>query len=271
MTTIDQPIVRVTIGQPGLPGLTWSDLYCEFEVEKTSTSAPNKVKCSLYNLAETSLKAIEQPGNVIQILAGKGGMPSSLCYADIPRRGVKTEMKGVDQVTEITAAEGQRIFREATITAAYPGGTTRSTIMLDVIAAARCKRGYIDPLIPERVFPSLTVFDGLVRDVLVWLWSPDGAIAFFEGETLHVLGPGRGMPAGNAPLISEATGMIGSPTRTDKGGVEVSCELLPSIRPGQPFALKSRFTTGNFRAAKVSHKGNTWATTWETKIHGVAW
>ena len=76
---------------------------------------------------------------------------------------------------------------------------------------------------------------------------------------------------GSAPVIASDTGMHGSPTRTDKGGIEVTCNLLPAITAGRPFVVRSRFASGSYRATKVQHKINSWGMTWETRLEGVPW
>jgi hypothetical protein len=275
--TIPQRIARLTIGPPGQPGLTWGPptnaadrpLYWEAEIEKTAASVPSKAKVEIYNLSPNSLKSLEGAGLVMQVVAGEG-TPGELCYADIPRGGVKTRREGSDQITTIEAAEGQRIYREATISASYPPATTRTQILTDVVSAARLTRGHIDPTLPEVTYPAGMTAFGSVRDVLSSLYAPSEARWWLDGRTLHILAPDSALP-GNAPVIASDTGMHGSPTRTDKGGIEVTCNLLPAITAGRPFVVRSRFASGSYRATKVQHKINSWGMTWETRLEGVPW
>jgi len=263
-----QRIVQVRVGPPAGPGRLWdnSTVYAEFEVEKVGGRTPNKAKVSLYNLAPGSLQALEQPGQVMQLLAGKT-TASSLFYGDIASGQIKTRVQAPDQVTEISAADGQRIFRDAFFSASYPGGTARSVILTDVLAAGNLVRGFIDPAIPDRVYATETAFCAPVRDILTELYAPDGAIWSIQENRLTVLALGGSLP-GNAALISAATGMIGSPERTDKG-ISVSYILVPEIGPGSLIQLRSRTVTGNFRVSKIVHTGNSWGTVWESKISGV--
>ena len=68
---------------------------------------------------------------------------------------------------------------------------------------------------------------------------------------------------GNVPLVSPATGLDGSPTRTDKG-CDIKSKLNPAIVAGRGIQILSQFFNGLYRNAVVEHKGSRDGLLWDT-------
>ena len=265
MTVILPRVVQLNVGPPGGVGRSWSELYIKFEVERTGSRTANKCKVEVYNLSPASLVFLEQPGHVVQLLAGEG-VPTTLFYGELRKGGVETEVKHPNQVTTIKATDGQRILQSGIFSGSYPAGSTRSQILTDVLAAGVIARGYIAPL-PERTYQAPVAFSAPTPDVLDELFAGELATWSLQSERFTLLADGQAAP-GNAPIISAATGMIGSPKRKDKG-VKVSTSQMGAVAPGGGFVIASRLLNGQYRASKVLDKGDTEGQGWQSDLVGV--
>ena len=267
MAPIPQRIVDIRVGPPGGIGQSWTALYSEVGVEMVSGSTPNHATAAIYNLSGASLQSIELPGQQLQILAGET-IPGQIFLGDIGNKDVSTTRTGADIVTTIKATDGGRRYREAVLSQSYPAGVTRSVILADVVAAMRVAIGYISPTLVERTYPGATAFVSPARLVLDQLYAPDGGIWSIQSGVLQVLAPGEPTP-GNAPLISEQTGMIGLPVADNKG-VKVKSLFLPGVRPNGGFVVTSVHRgSGTYKITKVSHDLNSYGQKWETELTGV--
>lgn len=265
MTTIPRRIVEVRVGLAGQTGRKWNDLFIQVKVERVLGSTPNKAEVKLFNLNQTSIKTLQVPKSTIQVLAGED-VPGAIFTGDIDQNSVSTTRQGADIVTTVKATDGRRTYRDTIFAQSYPRLTTRTQVLTDVIAAMRVARGYIAPL-PERVYQTARYYAAPARHVLDQLFAPDRAVWSIQSGALQVLKAGEAAP-GNAPVISERTGMIGIPKR-DKNGIQVKNLFLSAARPGGPFVVRSKFQGGDFKATKVTHNIDSDGGAWETDLVGV--
>lgn len=265
MTTILPRIVEVRVGLAGQTGRAWRDLFIQAKVMRVLGSTPNKAEVKLYNLNATSIKTLQVPNSTIQVLAGES-VPGAIFTGDIDQNSVSTTRQGPDIVTTVKATDGRRIYRDTRFVASYPRLTTRTQVLTDVIATMRIARGYIAPL-PERVYQTARYYVAPARHVLDQLFAPDRAVWSIQSGALQVLKAGEAAP-GNAPVLSEATGMIGIPKK-DKNGIQVKSLFLSAAKPGSPFVVQSKFRGGDYKASKVTHTVDSDGGAWETDLVGV--
>lgn len=263
MTTIQDRRLIVKVGLPAGLAQTWTDLHMEVETESVNGSTPNKCRVKIWNLSPTSLTFLRQKKLILQVLAGSP-IPSSIFAGDIDKRGVKTTIQGPDQITEISAKDGGEIIRNKIFTASYPPGTTRSQVLTDLLAQANLIRGYIDPLIAERVYKGPVAWAAPVRNVLHELYAPEGALWSIQDGVLQVLHIGSPLP-GSALLVTSGTGLMGSPTVTDKG-IDLKMVLNPAIKPGGLLSVQSRVATGAYTVSKIQHRAHRTGLVWESLI-----
>lgn len=264
MAFLPRRVLEIRAGLPGALGRAWTSSYVQVEIERIAGSAPNKAKVKMFNLEPLSLQVLQSPGYVLQVLAGEG-VAGEIFTGDIETNSVKTTRQGRDIVTEVKASDGQRIYRESVFLRSYPRGITRSQVFTDVLAEMRLSRGYVAPL-PERTYATARYYAAPSRQVLDQLWAPDRAVWSIQGGAVTVLAPGQAAP-GNAPVISERTGMLGIPQR-DKNGIRVRAFFLPQAFPGMPFVVESRYQGGDFRTTRLRHLLDSDYIQWETALVG---
>ena len=264
MTVIAPRIVQIAVGPPGAIGREWDQrFYIKGEVTRTAGRTPNKAKVEIYNLSPASLQFLETPGMVLQVRAGTT-IPGTLFYGDIKKAGVRTKVQHPNQVTTIEALDGKRVFQEAYFTASYPAGTTRTQILTDALAAGRVPVGYIAPL-SERVYQAATSYSATLPDVIDELHAGEPITWSLQSGAFTRLLDAAPAP-GNAPVISVATGMIGSPERTDKG-IKVETSQLGEFAPGTPFVVKSRLVSGTYKTSQAIDHFDT-ELDWGVKLTG---
>ena len=92
-------------------------------------------------------------------------------------------------------------------------------------------------------------------------WYPVGDQVFF--------GNNDGTPFAGDFMLSQSSGLISSPARTEDSGMKAKMVLNPDIELGQRIFLESRQLEGAYRVKTVLHQGDTWGGDWATEIEAV--
>lgn len=235
-------------------GRSWRGLFVRFEVERTTKRHANKAKIEVANLSADSVRWLESCAIVRLLVDGV-----QLFAGEIRRSSVVTRREGATQWTTLESADGRAGIVAARLDMSFPRGAS-----IDAAVRAACAAMGLPPrgALPTegRAFDAPWAHSGRASDVLDEFcpgWSvQDGAVDFGGSEGRQTL------------LLREGTGLIGAPSRTDKG-VKLSCVLAPSITPHSVLAVESRFVSGYFRATAVKHRGDSRGETWETGVECV--
>lgn len=259
--TILPRLVKVVVGPSAGLGREFTQEYITFDVKRVKGSKPNEAKITIANLSDYTIAFLEQPDQVVQLLAGEGAVQQLFAGSILTSRGCTTTDETPERVTTILAKDGHRVWRDTTYSASYPPGTNVTLVVNDLVARSGLPLGHMDP-IPALQFPSGWAFLGKWRDALAEVLLPLGYYYTIQDQALYVLN-GSTVAPGNVPLISPTTGLIGSPKRTKKG-VDVTCVLNPAVRPAWGLQLKSRGFKGLYRTVNVRHVGDSGGIKWQT-------
>jgi hypothetical protein len=259
-TIIPPRLVKVVVGPAAGLGRAFSEEYMTFHVKRVKGSKPNEATITIANLSEFTIRYLEQPDQVLQLLAGEAAV-GQLFAGTVISRGVVTKNDIPNRVTTIKAADGRRVWRDTTYSASYPPGTAVNVVVADLIAASGLPLGHLDP-IPTLQFSAGWAYSGRWRGALAEVLLPLGYYYTIQDQALYVLN-GTLIAPGNVPVITPQTGLIGSPMRTKKG-VNVNVVLNPTIRPAWGLQLKSEFFDGLYRVDVCEHRGDTDGMTWQT-------
>lgn len=256
--------VIVQVGKPGRRGLSVEGLRVSFDVERSLSSDPNKATIAVYNPAPATVKAFQEPGAVVRLLAGYDE-PALVFVGDVDRAHRRDQ--GVDRVLVVEAQDGGRRFRESVISQTFPPGATLRDIVDAVAETLSIPRGTV------RGVPRVTYAEGLTvtgrsADVLSALLRQGGIKWSVQDGELTILAPGESTPE-TVPLLSPETGLVGSP-EAGEDTLDLTALLTPEIRPGRRFRLVSRDYDGIYRAERVQHIGDSgWESTFHTRIEAV--
>lgn len=269
---------RVRVGVPGQEGKDFSGLRVNFSIEKGRLPNPNTSKIQIYNLSKSSRSFVEQKNQVLILEVGyapPGAEPVHELIASGDVKKISNEKNGVDWLTTFELGDGEVALQETLINKSFEAGASL-TKMIKETAKSFGKAVNNISGITEKTFKSGVTLSGSAKQIMSELVESGGAEWSIQDDEIMVLGK-RETTAEEAILISENTGMIESPVKTDDG-IEVQSLLLPRIRPGRKIMIESAGTffdaqrgtsrpfTGEYSVRKVTHTGDTLEGAWMSSI-----
>lgn len=304
MSRLYNRIARVTAyrANPGTPGgfidsnPTFFDtlpnatiitgLRIQARIEKSIDRAPNTLKVTVTNDAEPTRVDLTTRPLTVTIDAGYDGNLRHIFTGDM-RRGW-SELKETDWLTHMHLADGDRAYRFARVNRSY----TRGTPVLTALREAARTMGLTLPAnvqvssALQEQFANGRVVDGPARDELTALLAPYGYSWSIQNGKLQILRDEE-VRADQAFVISEATGMIGSPefsvpdqpkkaptrsgSRVKIQKLKIKCLLFPELVPGGKIRVESRAIDGMFKIMRVNHDLDTgYGGNWFTEIEANA-
>lgn len=273
--------VRVTIGQAGQAGFSWTDLRVAAKVTKNDNREPNTAEITLYNLSKASrgqlgldAKTLGHGGPVIRVELSAGydadGAVEQTIFRGVLDKAAPERRDGVDTLSVIEASDGGKVYREARGVLSLKGPLTAA----DVIGQIASRMGLVPPtVLPEQARAAMYlrgyVFSGPLRDALTAVcglatckWSlQDGALVITAvGEpTLEPV-----------VVLSAQSGLLGTPEREDGGAkVRFRCLLNGGITPRRRVQLVWPGTTGMVMVKSVTHSLDTHGADFFTDGEGV--
>lgn len=235
--------------------LVITGLKIDFEVTKTITQDPNKASVVVTNMNEKNRNLITSGNyNRIALKVGYGDDLRTLFYGKIDiAENTKT---GVDIITRLTCNDGQDDYRNAIMSVSIAKGATDRDILKHATASMSDTSNGSQTLTNERRLPRGKVLHGLTRNVLSSVAKNHDADWSIQDGQLVMLPKSHALANNEGFLISESTGMIGSPHRTNDG-LEVMCFLNNMMRIGQLCRVVSALSeyNGDFKIVKMFTKG----------------
>lgn len=247
------------------------DLSFEFRVEGSLSRTKNSAEIRIYNLAPDTRKFLQsRPGGVVvELHAG---------YQDqrqLPRillgqiRIVTTLRSGADWITEITTGDADQASAQPISFSLGPGSTFENAVKR-VVADLKAGAGNVASALRgnTKQYPNGITMHGFGDAELERLLSPNGLEHSWQNGEIQILPKGGAVNA-TAVLISEETGMVGSPEIGLKKAAPVAkvrTLLNAQIYPGRMVKIAAANLDGFFVAQKVVHHGETAGAEWYTDI-----
>jgi hypothetical protein len=241
-----------------------------FEGEQDETSNANKIKISIYNLSEASRTFLEQKNMVVFLKVGYEATGlTTLFFGDIDaENGIHVKRQGPDIITTIEAGDAEKAIRETNINIGLSPGATNKQIIEMAKSKLNLSNAF-ETTVKEVKFQSGFTYSGSAKKLMDDLGKQAGFNWSVQNGELFILDP-KGTDQQVAVLLSQETGLIGYPTKTqDK--VEFVSLLNPDIRPGRAVRIESKIFPGgvNLKVQKTSFKGDTHSGEWIVKGEGV--
>lgn len=244
-------------------------LKVTFRIERSLEKNLNSAEVAIYNLNEESRAILQQADELpTSIQAGYIDNISEIFLGDLEYGN--TVRTGTDWVTSIQSRDGatksknrvSESFKRIKIGDVLRQLVDRSGLALGNAAEkalAGPQRGNATEFIKGIVVKGLAFdeIDRVARQMGLRFSVQNGEAQFLTPlETL----------SGKAILLSEGTGMIGSPEPGEKGLVSARSLLQPELIPGLRVQIKAAQINGLFRVEKSVFLGDTWGTDWYTDI-----
>lgn len=241
--------MRVDVGRAGEQGTRFGTVRISARIEKHPTSEPDKASIQLYNVSPTRRAELEASGLAVRVFAGYGDNLGLVFSGDVATVSHKREP--VDVVTTIEADDGGNALRFERVHETWRGPVSALLLVHRLCGHLGLPLGYVAPEITDVTFVHGYTASGPVRVALDEVAASLGCVAAVQDGAV-VLTEIGGASQRFGPLISQATGLVGSPERTDEG-LKVVSLLQAGIRPGGVFQLESKYEAGFYRAGTVIH------------------
>lgn len=217
------------------------DLKVGFSIAKTISGTPNEASLDIWNLSDQSRNMLGKEYDRVRIEAGYQGTLGSRGNVSVLFDGfirdLRHERDGADIISRISLGDGDKGYRQGTISKTFPAQTPIRDMVTELHAqmpdvAQGEWKGLDDLPAPRRpvtmVGPVFRELDLLGRTHGFFWNIQDGALEIvpsdgFFNETL---------------VVSPETGMVGVPTITDDG-VDVAILLNPAARPNRLVDVRS--------------------------------
>jgi len=271
-------------------GLIIEDLRVSFEVEKSLVGSPNLAKIDIYNLNESQRNTLKDKDPSIKLFAGYKDNYPLIFKGQI--RNINHLYVGVDWITTLYCGDGALALENATINKTFAPGTTQEQIFNELTSKLTgVAQGTLDGL-KECITGKVSLLKSLIvsGSVKEWLDKLSKSCGFDYSVNDEVIETTqKGKPLNDEPsfIVSQKTGMIGSPEVTEIGA-NVSVYLKGSLKLGRTFTIVSpteKINLGNqffrkvnktvanqtFRINQLKHTGDTHDNTWQTDIIGLSY
>lgn len=249
--------------------LILTNLRFAFKVERTLRSRPGKAEVSIYNLTESHRNQLESLDGVGVVLnAGYATTGTAAIFSGTLRRVAHERVSGNTWVTKVSGEDGGRQRRTARTLRSFRPGTPLRTVFQALVQDFGVGVGNTSQATAQSTFAALgntvvtgTTLRGMAADELDRICSAAGLEWSIQNGALQIL-PIGGALAGQAVVLSSDSGMVGSPTKEQRGRVKFRSLINPQIVPGVQVQIQGRTVTGAYRVEKCSWTGDSEGQDW---------
>lgn len=255
-------------------------LRIRFKVEKTPGMVPNTADISIFNLADSSRRRLKSAWALTTLEAGRPDAVGLVFMGNA--RTIDHVRHGPDWVTHIQCGDGEVAYRFSTANQNYIAGTpfkdaaiylARQMDGIDVSAfVKKINSGEIAGVFTQFVH-GVTLFGNAGEELERMMAAAGYQLSIQDHELTAV----RVTETSGVSVVelTPTSGLIGSPEHAapDRSGLpavlKAKCLLQPRIRPGDRVRFKGIHDdriTGDYRAMKVTHTGDTHALDWYSDL-----
>lgn len=242
--------------------LVIDQLRMSFECEKTIKPDPNLSVIRVYNLSESTRDRITSGEfKYLRFEAGYDEL-GLLFTGDILNPVVRKD--GADIITEIEVADGFRAITQSVSNVTLKAGSTDKDIAKAVMKGVDV--GVIDAPV-SKPLPRGKVLNGDSRFIMNNIAKNQNADWSVQDGKLNVLPKDKVISNGEGFVISQETGLIGTPEKSESG-MELIYLLEPRIAIGSLIRVESilKQYNGDYKVTDIKMKGDTHADDWYSHI-----
>ena len=246
-------VIRLTVGD-----LVVENLRMSFDIELLAAPGAGASQIHIWNLAPKNEEEIVAADTPVRLEAGYTGRVSVIYEGQVFRASVKRT--GLDRITTLLVTSHQAVTSSAVITHFWKGvvqlseiaGYIANAMGLELVAGQALNGIVFEDYALQAPAPramTLVLAKGSRLSGQSLSWRRDG-------NALHIYRGGEsGLPL--TRVVSEATGMVGSPERTDRGAdVAIVLDEVPNI--GDTVRLESSVLTGDWTVIGINYVGDNW-------------
>lgn len=261
--------VQVTIGEPER-AVRIRNLLVRFRIRREATDTPAEGRIDIYNLNESNETRIRERAERVVLEAGYGGTLDTIFDGDVRR--VERQRADLDRITRVHVGGNVETRSRSIFIRSYEGEVAVRDIVTDGVATLGLQLGPVD-LIPESAVETDFRYSGPTHVMLSQRLRPLGVRWYEADGVVHFTRLRRSIddrPSG--VLISERSGMVGTPTVTDDGIrvrtlldprlrldslIRVESDVLPDAASGDSLNLRAgEFHQAEWKVVTVEHAGD---------------
>ena len=255
-------------------GLTFSEGKIAFELKRESNSTPAKGTITLTNLSRDHEQVIEKgvadETATVVLSAGYQDRQSILFDGYIQRVERTQDIESLTRTTTITLAAAviARHRLQGVSRFSFKGDRPLRSLASLMVADMGLILGPLDAIPDETISGSAYSYSGPSAEGLTALltgygiqWYEDDGVIRFNSKDLtnqHDLS--------SVLVLKKETGLIGSPSVSDKG-VLTRSTLKPLIKLGGVVRLDSETTKGLWKVISLYHAGDNWRGEFQTELN----
>lgn len=255
---------RIEIGN-NKESISFNNLRIEFSIEKTITLDPNQAEISIYNLNQSHRALIStKKYNYVRLFVSYNSDDLRLLFSgDVVK--VENKRKQLDFITTLHCADGFEAFSDKFISK-----TITSASDSDVVTHASENMNlkfYKFDLPQDRVLPRGKVMFYDTKKSLEIVAKNNDAQCSVQDNQILILPKSKALKGEDGFILSESTGMIDSPQKTDTG-VNVVSLCNPHFKVGSLVRIKSiiKELSGDYKIVKIVHSGDILSNKWNSSL-----
>lgn len=269
--------INVAVGDNDEDFIFVRNLYVKFAIHQEATSSPPKGNIEIYNLTSESETRIRDKGKRVRLWAGYQDQDLHLFFDGSLRR-VEREKRQQERVTNIhIGGKDQQNVRGRAISISFKGPLPLRTIVEEVVGQmAPLELGNISAIGAGETHPHNISFmgpanvflDNLLSQFQLEWYEENGVVNFSKIKKADPVGIARG-----EVVISEETGMVGSPAITENG-IKVRTLLdyrlkLGSVIRVNSSVLQEKRLDSPYKVSVIEHYGDNWGGQFFTDMEAV--
>lgn len=262
--------------QPSFQKETWSNFSKDsnnlfrisFDIKFEKGRNKNSGTVKIWNLSKFTrdIYTSYPEGWIIEIFAGYNGVRNRIFKADV--RYIDIERSGSDIATSFICGDGLEATKEIKINTSFNAGATYKS-MVSMLMSELKKSGLEMKENIKDLFTGKSNFgemlNGKAIDIVNTLAKKQGLYVNIVNNTLEITQNNKAVNT-DAVLVDKSSGLIGSPTKKDKG-ISFKCLIIPSnIFPNRLIKIESDAITGFYTAVNCSYSGDTHGSEWTIDV-----
>ena len=261
----------VIIGTPGADGVEIKKFRIVFDISKNDDKKPNKAEIEIYNLSELTRNLIKDIGKRVFLSAGylDGNGEELIFSGDI--KIISHTIQKPETITKITAMDGSAAQEKTLSSFSFGKGVSSLSILKKIVKTFPLANDLKNLKLKDIKLSQGFSFAGLSKTAMDKITELLGANWSIQNEVVKILAFDEN-DGTRAVVLSEKTGLIGSPERFNKKvrnssgkstkkipGWRFKSLLKPTISPGGQISVESREIPENsfFTVTSVKHAGDT--------------
>ena len=205
-----------------------SDLRCKFSVEKATSGTPNNAQIMVFNVSDDSASVV-QDGDKVYVEAGYVNGNYGLIFSGEIVQAFVEKGDDVDSALVIMAQDGDKFLTKSIIAATVGAGASGKDIVAKCMESADgVITGQISDSLSDTKLPRGKVLFGRPAEFIDKVAQSNQAQFFVEDGVLNIAASSDFNP-NEAVELTPYTGLVGTPTQTDKG-IQAKCLINASLK-----------------------------------------